>query len=275
MEARKNPEYLRSVQTAVIQFKEVLQEYLEAHVFNQFMARGIAPAILPREGSTDEQIARLATSVGQAAGRAAKAPSLTGCYYEVQGVGRVDPIAAWASMAQPKPILEPRNILDACDQMIGRLDGMILEAEAEAPPILGAEAMHPLIWGSAAPLWKDRHFRQAVAAAAESLASQVKVRTSRFDVAETALWQEVFSDKPPAPNKPRLRWPGDPTDRTVKNMNDGLRQFAPGVQMLVRNLATHTTGEWDEQRALENLATLSLLAGWVSQCDLVEADGEA
>src|SRR3954452_3261942 len=102
MEARKNPEYLRSVQTAGIHFKDVLQEYLEAHVFNQFMARGIAPAILPREGATDEQIAHLATSVGRAAGRAAKAPSLTGCYYEVQGLGRVDPIAAWASMAQPK-----------------------------------------------------------------------------------------------------------------------------------------------------------------------------
>ena len=62
------------------------------------------------------------------------------------------------------------------------------------------------------------------------------------------------------------------TDRTVKNMNDGLRQLAPGVRSLVRNLATHSTEEWQEQRALENLAALSLLAVWVGQCELLEAD---
>jgi hypothetical protein len=54
-------------------------------------------------------------------------------------------------------------------------------------------------------------------------------------------------------------------------MHDGLRMFAPGVQMLVRNPAAHSTEQWTEQEALERLATLSLLAGWVSTCVLQEA----
>lgn len=98
----------------------------------------------------------------------------------------------------------------------------------------------------------------------------VKVRTGRNDIAETSLWQELFSASSPTEGKPRLRWPSDPVDREVKNMNDGLRQFAPGAQMLIRNTATHNTQAMSEQDALERLATLSLLARWVSECQLVE-----
>lgn len=54
----------------------------------------------------------------------------------------------------------------------------------------------------------------------------------------------------------------------MKSMNDGLRQFAPGVQMTIRNPATHSTNEMGEQDALERLAVLSLLAGWVEQCEV-------
>lgn len=80
----------------------------------------------------------------------------------------------------------------------------------------------------------------------------------------------MLSDKPAEVGKPRLRWPGDPKDRDVKNMADGLRQFAPGVQMLIRNTVIHATGELDQQPALERLATLSLLSTWIGQCELVE-----
>jgi hypothetical protein len=124
--------------------------------------------------------------------------------------------------------------------MIGRLDQLIIKAEAEAPPQIGAAAMHPLIWGAAGRLWRDRHFRQAVSAAAEAPIAQVKTRTDRNDVSDTALWQETFSDKDPLPGKPRLRWPGNPADRDVKSVNDGLRQLAPGLQMTIRNPAARS-----------------------------------
>ena len=99
--------------------------------------------------------------------------------------------------------------------MRGRLDAKIAKAEAEAPPTIGAEAMHPLVWGAAKALWRDRHFRQAVSAAAESLIAQVKARTGRYDLNDTPLWQEAFSDRDQLPGRPRLRWPGDlPTSRS-------------------------------------------------------------
>lgn len=104
--------------------------------------------------------------------------------------------------------------------------------------------------------------------ASEAVIGQVKVVTGRNDISETALWQETFSGQPPQPGKPRLRWPGDPKDRDVKSMNDGLRQLAPGIQMTIRNAVTHQEAELSEQAAIERLATLSLLARWVEECDL-------
>lgn len=55
-------------------------------------------------------------------------------------------------------------------------------------------------------------------------------------------------------------------------MNDGLRQFAPGAQMTIRNPAAHGDA-MGEQDALERLAALSLLARWVDHCRLVEVKG--
>lgn len=269
MEAERNPDYLRAVARSVAEFRDAFQEFMKLHVFNESL-RGVAPAVLPLEGADANQIAAVAAAVDEASGRAAAAPGITGVVFNVQGVGVIDPIAAWHTITKPKPVLEPDDIVSACHQMAGRLEELIRKAQAEAPPQIGAEAMHPLIWGAASRLWRDRHFRQAVAAAAEMLITHVKSRTGRNDVSETALWQETFSDKPPQPAKPRLRWPGDPTHRDVKSMNDGLRQLAPGVQMTIRNNAAHDTDQMDEQHALERLATLSLLARWIDECELVE-----
>ncbi len=271
MEANKKPDYLRAVASSVAEFRDAFQEFMKLHVFNESLARGVAPAVFPLEGVDAEKIAAAAAAVDEAAGRAAAAPGITGVRFNVQGAGVIDPIAAWHSITKPKPVLEPDEIESACNQMTtGRLEELIRKAQAEAPPQIGAEAMHPLIWGAASRLWRDHHFRQAVAAAAETLITHVKSRTGRNDVSETALWQETFSDKLPEPGKPRLRWPGDPTNRDVKSMNDGLRQFAPGVQMTIRNNAAHDTGEMPEQHALERLATLSLLARWIDECELIE-----
>jgi hypothetical protein len=232
MEARKNPEYLRSVAQAVADFRDALTAFLELHVPNGEpgrlggVARGILPAVFVREGTDPEELERRRTRVGRAAGLAVSATPLTGIAVTVQGIGPVDPIRNWATITMPKPVLEPADVLDACDHAIGRLEGLIMQAKAERPPSVGAEAMHPTVWGAAARLWRDGHFRQAVAASAEAVVLMAKHRTERNDIAETALWQEAFSDKDPQPGKPRLRWPGNPNDRDVTTMNAGLRLFA-------------------------------------------------
>jgi hypothetical protein len=254
---------------AVASFREALTEFLELHVVYE-VARGVAPAVVPRDEADPDEVERRRGKVSRAAGLAAAAVPLTGIAVAVQGAGVVDPIAAWQTITRPRPLLEPADVLDACDQAIGRLEGMILKAEAERPPAIGAEALHPIVWGAAMALWRNGHYREAVAGAAEAVAGMAKIRTRRNDVAETALWQEAFSDKPPQPGKPRLRWPGDPAARDVKTMNDGLRQFAPRAQMTIRNPAAHGARELDQQVALERLAVLSLLARWVDECKLME-----
>ncbi len=270
MEAAKNPDYLRAVAEAVTEFRQALEELLKLYVFNDWLARGMAPAVFPRDGISTQRLSKAHAKVSRAAGRASAAPPLTGMYINVQGAGPVDPIATWESITEPKPLLEPNNVLGACDQMLGRLEAMTIKAQAEAPPTIGAAAMHPLIWGAARGLWRDGHFRAAVAAAADSLVTSVKSRTKRNDVAETTLWTDTFSAQSAIPGKPRLRWPGDAADRDVINMNSGLRHFAPGVQMTIRNPAAHGLGEMSEQEALERLAALSLLARWVEDCRLEE-----
>jgi uncharacterized protein (TIGR02391 family) len=275
MDPRKNPEYLRSTAEAVEQFRSAFIEFLDLHVFNTQVARGILPAISPKEDADPAEIERLGSKVGRAAGLASNSAPLTNMYIRVQGVGTVDPIAAWHTVTQPKPVLEPPNILAACDQAIGRLEAMAVEAEAERPPAVGVEGLHPSVWGAAKRLWRDGHYREAVAAAGEAVAAMAKARTGRYDIPETSLWQQVFSKDAAKPGMPRLRWPGDPAQRDVSTMSEGLRSFSAGVQMTIRNPAAHRAVDLDTQAALERLSALSLLAHWVDTCEIEEAAEEA
>lgn len=81
---------------------------------------------------------------------------------------------------------------------------------------------------------------------------------------------QVFSLNPAEVGKPRLRWPGDDVDLTVKAMRSGMLQFSQGCFMAIRNPATHGTNEATAQEALEQLAVLSTLARWVDHCELIE-----
>lgn len=278
MDAAQDPAYLRATQDAVREFRTRFRQFLALHAptSETGFGRGLIPAVTMREGVTPEQVTEIAELVAEAAGRARRAASLTGVVYSVEGQSqRVDPIAAWSTIVQPKPVLEPENVLIACGQMIGSLEEMIEAAKVEQPRPAGPAEMHPTIWGASKPLWNDGHFREAVAAAAEALVDKVKTLTGRRDIAETPLWQQAFSAKSPAIGEVRLRWPGVQEDRDVKSMNDGLRQFAPGVQMTIRNSAAHSTEQMTEQDALERLATLSLLARWVDECDRLDVEDDA
>ncbi|RSN60687.1 TIGR02391 family protein [Amycolatopsis sp. WAC 04182] len=272
MEARKSPEYLRSVADAVEQFRAALADFLELHVINEGVggvALGYAPAVLPRGDADPKEIEKRREKVTRLAGRASAAIPLTGGSISVQGAGVIDPIQNWVTITRPKPLLESVDVLSACDYALGRIEDLILRAEAARPPTVGAEAMHPAVWGPISRLWGDGHFREAVAAAAESVVGMVKARTGRNDVSATSLWQQAFSKDAPKPGQPRLRWPGDPASQDVKTMNSGLLSLAPGVQMTIRNSAAHDLDGLDEQTALERLCTLSLLARWVDECELV------
>lgn len=275
-DADRNPTYLRELAENVAEFRAAFVAFLELHTPTHIgVGRGMVPPVMRLDGVDEVEFDARRSRVSMAAGRARRAPLLTGVRFGVQGLGEVDPIAAWNTVTQPKPALEPANIIDACDQMIGSLESLAAQAEAEAPPTVDVAQLHPAVWGQAARLWRDGHYRQAVSAAADSVVQLVKARTGRNDIADTSQWQQAFSNNPPRPGEPRLRWPGDPSDQTVKSMNEGLRNFAPGAQMTIRNPATHGPGEMAQQEAVERLSVLSLLARWVDQCDLIEAPNPA
>lgn len=271
-DADRNPTYLRELAGHVAEFRAAFVSFLELHTPTYMgPGRGMVPPVMPLDGTDEAELEARRARVSTAAGRARRAPLLTGVRFGVQGVGSaVDPIAAWNTVTQPKPLLEPDNIIDACDQMIGSLEDLAARAEAEAPPTVDVAQMHPAVWGQAARLWRDGHYRQAVSAAADGVVQLVKSRTGGPELDDTTRWNQAFSEKDPEPGRPRLRWPGDQTDRTVVSMNDGLRRFAPGAQLTIRNPATHGPGEMTQQEAVERLSVLSLLARWVDQCDLIE-----
>ena len=266
-----SPTHLREVAASVKEFEAAFRDFMAMHKENTF-ARGILPAVFRRDGVDDEEYLAAQRRVELASGRAATSTAITAVRYAVQGAGVVDPIAAWATVTQPKPVLEPANILSACGQALGRLESKIAEAEAAAVPAIDAEQMHPLVWGAARAMWRDGHYRQAVVGAAEALVSQLKARTGRNNVAETSLWQQTFSAQPPTAEQPRLRWPGPSDDRTTKSMNEGLRLLTSAVQLTIRNPATHSSDQLTLIEASERLAVLSLMARWVENCELEQAD---
>ena len=274
-DADRNPTYLRDLAGHVAVFRDGFQSFLKLHTPTyRGPGVGVLPAITPLAESDPAEIDALRAHVSEAAGRARRASELTGCVIGVVNPNGqrnvVDPVSAWHTVTQPKPMLEPSNIIDACNQIIGSLGEMADRAEAELPPTVDVAEMHPAVWGQAAQLWRDGHYRQAVSAAADGVVQLVKSRTGRNDLADTSQWQQAFSSDAPKPGRPRLRWPGDPAEQTVKSMNDGLARFAPGAQLTIRNPATHGPGEMTQQEAIERLSVLSLLARWVDQCDVIE-----
>ncbi|PWS48207.1 restriction endonuclease [Streptomyces sp. FT05W] len=131
-------------------------------------------------------------------------------------------------------------------------------------PQLDASTMHPWVWGSIQGLWSSGHYRQAVGMAATAVNAQTQTKVSRRDLAESRLFGDVFSTKPPEPGKPRLRLSVDDGSDTWRSRHDGAAAFARGVYAAIRNPIAHEVGdELKEHEALEQLAAFSLLARWV------------
>lgn len=153
------------------------------------------------------------------------------------------------------------GILDDYDELDRRL--------APNAPVLPADQMHPWVWDAARTLWQSTHYRQAVHAGVTSVNAHTQTKLGRRDVSDDKLVQEAFSEKPPEPGKPRLRIPGDPADPTVQSRQRGALQLGLACFFAIRNPAAHETNEWSEQQALEQLATLSVLARLIDRCQIV------
>jgi hypothetical protein len=116
-------------------------------------------------------------------------------------------------------------------------------------PTLPADQLHPWVWDAAHTFWESQHFRAAVQTASASINDHLQQKIGRRDVADDQLIQQTFSPEPPAPGRPRLRIPGDRDNPTVQSTQRGSLQFGLGCFWLIRNPATHETGELPEQEA--------------------------
>jgi hypothetical protein len=152
---------------------------------------------------------------------------------------------------------------------------MIAEAEADGSdlPAFAPAQLHPTIWAAAATHWTTHQYRVAVREAAEALTVHWKTKVGRNDVDDTVFWQQTLSVGEPTPAAPKLAWPGDPIDKTVKSMRGGLNQLATGLNLTIRNVTTHTRAELSEQEGMERLAAYSYLARLLDECELLYANG--
>jgi hypothetical protein len=278
MNPKINLEYLDYLSERLDEFMSAFDQFMALHVETGGPggSRGYAPAVVPREDAAEKLINDLTDRLNHLSGELMDLSNITGVLLSVQGI-KIDPFANWATITQPKSLLEPSDIRRSCLQAVGRIKGLKARAAALSSPAIDPAQLHPIVWSQAQQLWNDGHLREAVAAAAGAVTNQMKARTDRNDAQDTALWQQAFSKDKPEPGKPRLRWPGDPSDKDVQTMNDGLRLFAPGVNMVIRNPAVHRDEDMTEQEALEQLATLSLLARFLEKCvvDSAESTGNS
>lgn len=108
-------------------------------------------------------------------------------------------------------------------------------------------------------------------AAAKAVNSQLQAKVSRRDVSEADLVKQAFSDKPPEPGKPRLRFNSVEDDKTRESMRGGALEFGSGCFRAIRNPVGHRPNdeiEMTEHEALERLAAFSLLARFIDNAEL-------
>lgn len=141
-------------------------------------------------------------------------------------------------------------------------------------PSMVADRLHNWVWSAAQTFWETGHYRSAVHTAASAINAHTQAKLQRTDVSDDKLMQEAFSDRPPEPNKSRLLLPGDPLDQTRQSRQRGALQLGMGCFYAIRNPAAHTTEEWPEQLAMEYLATLSVLARLIDECEVSTGVGQ-
>lgn len=146
-----------------------------------------------------------------------------------------------------------------------------LEERLGGAPTLNATRMHPWSWEGAQSMWQSQHYRQGVVDALKKVNAEAQNKTGRHDLSETKLFKELFSLRPPALSEPRLRLRDDEGTDTFRSAHIGAMALAEGLFAGIRNVVSHThhEDEGDEQRALEQLAAVSVLARWVDEAWVV------
>ena len=142
--------------------------------------------------------------------------------------------------------------------LIGRLKEKREDLPGAATPVAASAFdrlnLHPRIADVSRELFFDGHHWEAVFAAAKALVNFVKERSGQHDLDGAALVRRVFSR-----NEPLLTF-NNLSDQTDADEQEGMMHLFEGAVLAIRNPGSHSFPEGPEQRAIEYLSLLSLLA---------------
>ena len=154
-------------------------------------------------------------------------------------------------------------------KLIGIIDRRTKHNKILGPegPALVAESLHPWIWDAAMKLWTDGHYKQAVDNAWNNLVKHTQNKTGSKSTG-TKLYSNLFTCGP-NDNRPLGFCKISKETEDWKSAHQGAHHYGMGCALRIRNLTAHTTDELDEQKALEYLAALSVLARWVYEATVL------
>lgn len=166
--------------------------------------------------------------------------------------------------------MDPHQVVEGTErgrrQVIGILNGLIGRLKERKEELGGAGAapapstyfdrlnLHPRILDVSRDLFLDGYHWEAVFAAAKALVNYVKERSGRHDLDGAPLVRAVFSR-----NGPVLAF-NDLSDQTDLDEQEGMMHMFEGAVLGIRNPGGHSFPEGPEQRAVEYISLLSLLA---------------
>jgi uncharacterized protein (TIGR02391 family) len=114
--------------------------------------------------------------------------------------------------------------------------------------------IHPRLAEVSRDLFMDGHSWESVFAASKALLNYIKDRSNRHDLDGTALVRTVFTK-----NHPILAF-NTLTDQTDLDEQEGMMHLFEGAVLAIRNPGGHSFPEGTDQRAIEYISLLSLLA---------------
>jgi len=149
-------------------------------------------------------------------------------------------------------------VIGALNGLIGRLKEKRGDLSADSRPspraFLQYLNLHQRIADVAAELFEDGHHWQAVFEASKALVNLVKERSGRHDLDGAPLMRTVFSR-----NDPILAF-NELKDQTDLDEQEGMMHLYEGMVLGIRNPGSHAFPEGPQQRAVEYLSLISLLA---------------
>jgi uncharacterized protein (TIGR02391 family) len=176
--------------------------------------------------------------------------------------------------------MHPHQVIQAKErgrtQVIGILRGLVARLQEKREELVGSGVpkpstyldklnLHPRIADVARDLFIDGYHWEAVFAGAKALINYIKERSGRHDLDGAPLARAVFSRNNPALAFNELR------DQTDLDEQEGMMHLYEGAVLGIRNPGGHTFPEGPEQRAIEYLSLLSLLAYRVQEARRVRA----